>query len=177
MKTYEVRGREIYSDKGKHVASLDDAGNIVMMPGMSGPHAKAVKEYLDALRVEDVDTVEPSEENVTAAPTQNIAEVADVAPESGVADVVAAPESSSATDTAPVNIYVGAIAAQKCGVPAAAKKPLSREEWEISTIPESELPPFSPEYGVFTPGFEDFVRKNNLDEAHIAALVKRLTNK
>ena len=33
---YEQRGREIFSEKGKLVATIDDDGNPVMAPGMAG---------------------------------------------------------------------------------------------------------------------------------------------
>ncbi|MBQ6352030.1 MAG: hypothetical protein IJJ28_02030 [Lentisphaeria bacterium] len=43
---YTISGREIYSAKGKLVATLDDDGNPVMAPGMAGPHKRALEEFL-----------------------------------------------------------------------------------------------------------------------------------
>ena len=46
MDEYTIRGREIYSGRGKLVATLDDDGNPVMAPGMAGPHSAKVKAFL-----------------------------------------------------------------------------------------------------------------------------------
>ena len=51
------------------------------------------------------------------------------------------------------------------------------EEYSISTIPVDELPEFSREYGVNTPGFGEFVKRHNLTSLQVAALVKRLENR
>ena len=46
MEQYEIRGREVYSAKGKRVATITDDGNLVMAPGMAGAHKRAVEEFL-----------------------------------------------------------------------------------------------------------------------------------
>lgn len=43
---YRIEGNQIYSEKGKVVATLDGSGNPVMEPGMSGPHKRGVEEFL-----------------------------------------------------------------------------------------------------------------------------------
>ena len=53
MDEYTIRGREIYSAKGKLVATLSDDGIPVMAPGMAGPHSAKVKAWLGAERGAD----------------------------------------------------------------------------------------------------------------------------
>ena len=72
-------------------------------------------------------------------------------------------------------VFVGSIAAKPSGVPEKVPAVLSLAEWEISTIPAEQLPPFDPALGVCTPGFIDYVKRFNLNAQQIAALVKRLT--
>ena len=43
---YRIEGNQIYSEKGKVVATLDGSGNPGMEPGMSGPHKRGVEEFL-----------------------------------------------------------------------------------------------------------------------------------
>lgn len=43
---YRIEGNQIFSEKGKVVATLDGSGNPVMEPGMSGPHKRGVEEFL-----------------------------------------------------------------------------------------------------------------------------------
>ena len=71
---------------------------------------------------------------------------------------------------------MGKIPAAKAegGEPEAEKKPETLEEYSVSTIPESELPPFSKEYGVNTEGFREFVQKYRLTGSQVAALIRRL---
>lgn len=47
MSNYSIDGRNIISDKGRIVATLDSDGNPIMAPGMAGPHSKGVKEFLE----------------------------------------------------------------------------------------------------------------------------------
>lgn len=127
MSSYTMNGRQILSDKGKVVATLDADGNPVMEPGMAGPHSAGVKEFLA--------------DSGNNAPHQPAAE--QPAAESQTAEQ---PAAESSTD-----------------------------EWIISTIPESELPPFSKALGVYTPGFAEYVKAHKLTEPQVAALVKRLS--
>lgn len=126
---YAMNGRQIFSSKGKLVATLNDDGVPVMAPGMAGPHSAGVKKFL-----EEKGNPAVVKENLT---TEN---------------------------------------------PAPKQKELksdeveeSKESWEISTIPEDLLPPFSKQFGVNTPGFSEFVTKHQLSETQIELLIKRLS--
>lgn len=145
-KDYSIKGREIYSVKGKLVATLDDNGNPVMAPGMAGAHSKGVQEFLI----------------LTTKYTK------------GTKDFSPAPQG---TQEEKVTMYTGGNipAAKPEGTPETVVGKETVEEWEISTIPEDRLPPFSKEYGVNTPGFVEYVNKHRLSMPQVAALVKRLS--
>ena len=49
---YTMRGRDIYSPRGKLVATLDADGNPVWAPGMAGAHSKKLAEWLGEKRYE-----------------------------------------------------------------------------------------------------------------------------
>ena len=134
---YVLEGRQIFSGKGKLVATLNDDGVPVMAPGMAGPHSAGVRAFLEVLA--------EHEEIARAqkASAENFAEVVK--------------EKLTTED------------------PAQERKDYSKESWEISTIPEDLLPPFSKQFGVNTPGFMDYVKQHKLSEAQVAALVKRLS--
>lgn len=63
---------------------------------------------------------------------------------------------------------------EKLPAPSAVSAP-SVEEWEIETIPEELLPPFSKALGVNTPGFASFIGKYRLSPAQVGALIRRLS--
>jgi len=154
---YTISGREVYSARGKLVATLDDDGNPVMAPGMAGPHSRAVREFLAEGSPET-----PARSDLPDLPDEN------EQPET--------PEPEEGGTT----VYVGRIPAAPAagGAPAAPPpSPGSVEEYSISTIPDDALPPFSSEYGIFTPGFLDFCEKHKLSAPQRAALVARLQNK
>lgn len=154
---YTISGREVYSARGKLVATLDDDGNPVMAPGMAGPHSRAVREFLAEGSSET-----PARSDLPDLPDEN------EQPET--------PEPEEGGTT----VYVGRIPAARPagGAPAAPPpSPGSVEEYSISTIPDDALPPFSSEYGIFTPGFLDFCEKHKLSAPQRAALVARLQNK
>ena len=153
MMNYELKGREIYSEKGRLVATLDDDGNPVMAPGMAGPHTKGVREFLAVGNCNSPQEPEPPQES---EPPQD-------------------PEQTQEPEPPMSTVFVGSIAAKPSGVPEKVPAVLSRAEWEISTIPAEQLPPFDPALGVCTPGFIDYVKRFNLNAQQIAALVKRLT--
>jgi hypothetical protein len=158
---YTVRGREIYSARGKLVAKLDADGNPVMEPGMAGPHSAKVRAFLErqvqtALDFHEDDPT--AEENTEVEPAGPATEPA---------------EQEGAT------LYVGQIPAARAegGAPSAPKaEPETMDEYTISTIPEDSLPPFSCEYGVNTPGFMEFCDKHKLTAPQVAALIIRLQN-
>lgn len=138
MSEYTVKGRDIFSDRGKVVATITDDGGIVMAPGMAGAHKRAVEEFLARGAKEPPPPMPP------------FAEATEDRPEIEEADT--APETPKAEE----------------------KAEQSREEFLIETIPDDRLPPFSKALGVNTPGFAEFVEKNHLSAAQVAALVKRL---
>ena len=165
MMSYELRGREIYSEKGRLVATLDGDGNPVMAPGMAGPHTKGVREFLAVGNCNSPQEPEPPHEpeqtHEPASPQET--------------EPLHEPEPPQEPEPPMSTVFVGSIAAKPSGVPEKVPAVLSRAEWEISTIPAEQLPPFDPALGVCTPGFIDYVKRFNLNAQQIAALVKRLT--
>ena len=149
---YEQRGREIFSEKGKLVATIDDDGNPVMAPGMAGPHTKGVQEFLNREK-----TTEDSGIPESPAPVHE--EEKEVLPEEG---------------DGKTTLYVGSIPAEHTEEKERTSGAETREEWEICTIPEEQLPAFSKELGVNTPGFQEYALKHKLTGAQKAALVRRL---
>lgn len=165
MMNYELKGREIYSEKGRLVATLDDDGNPVMAPGMAGPHTKGVREFLAVGNCNSPQEPEPPqdpEQTQEPEPPQEPVPLHE-------------PEPPQEPEPPMSTVFVGSIAAKPSGVPEKVPAVLSRAEWEISTIPAEQLPPFDPALGVCTPGFIDYVKRFNLNAQQIAALVKRLT--
>lgn len=166
-KDYSIKGREIYSAKGKLVATLDADGNPVMELGMAGAHGKSVREFLGLA------TASPSMPNVAV---QNAVVKENLTTD----DQNIPPYNESSTENAledqgNVTMYIGSIPAAKPeGTPETVSKKETVEEWEISTIPEADLPPFSKEYGSETPGFMEYVKKHHLSIPQVEALVKRL---
>lgn len=138
MSKYFLQGNEIISEKGKKVATLNSDGNVVMAPGMAGPHSAGVKKFLEEKVKSALDFIE---------------------------DPAAVVKDNLTTEN-----------------PAPKQKELksdeveeSKESWEISTIPEDFLPPFSKALGCNTPGFAEYISKHKLTGPQVAALVKRLT--
>ena len=142
LSNYSMEGRQIFSDKGRLVATLNSEGIPVMAPGMAGAHSAGVQEFLNHFgenkpkAKDDIPETRAGEQVKLAAPAQQ------------------------AQDSEP------------------AKTDMSEAgtaDWEISTIPESSLPPFDKAQGVYTPGFQDFINKHSLTELQVAALIKRLS--
>lgn len=173
MNEYTISGREVYSAKGKLVATLDDDGNPVMVPGMAGPHRRNVEAFL-AAQEEPPRITEPPQSYTSKGRRGDEAEEPPKMPEyePPVTEENPAPAPEGGT-----NVYVGQIPARRAegGAPEETPRPPETlEEYSISTIPDDELPPFSKELGVNTPGFEGFVKLHKLTAPQIAALVKRL---
>lgn len=186
---YTMRGRDIYSSRGKLVATLDADGNPVWAPGMAGAHSKKLAEWLGEKRYEtrlrDASPRQGGERREesasSSAEASTYAEVtADETAGQGAREDEEPVVKEYLTTEGTTTVYVGQIpaAAAEGGEPEEEPKGEETvEEYSISTIPEEELPPFSREYGVNTPGFMDFVKKYKLNSAQVAALVKRLETK
>lgn len=149
---YEIRGKEIYSEKGRLVATLDGGGNPVMEAGMAGPHARGVREFLGSFAV-SAGTAEAKEEKIM--------------------------EAAEAVPAEKPTVFVGTIPAAKPlrGEEVHEEREMDADEWAVSTIPDEELPEFKPEFGVYTPEFRDYVKRHKLTEGQKAALVDRLAKK
>ena len=150
------------------MATLDDDGNPVMAPGMAGPHSAKVRAFLGR-------TTPDNTAEIPAAPEET-----PVVKENLTTDDPDVPEVEATEAEGRTNVFVGQIPARRAegGVPEETpRQPETLDEYSISTIPDDELPPFSKEYGVNTPGFEDFVKLHKLTGPQVAALVKRLEHK
>jgi hypothetical protein len=134
VSNYNLQGSEIFSDKGRLVATLDSNGNIVMAPGMAGPHSHGVREFVENLR-SAVGHIEQAENSVVK---ENL------------------------TTETPVGTLPG-------------MNEQTFEEWSVDTIAEEDLPPFSKELGINTPGFAEYIKQHNFNEPQTEALVKRLS--
>ena len=156
-KNYTISGSEIYSERGRLVAVLDGNGIPVMCPGMAGAHSRGVQEFL----AEKAGKAGSAGEAGEAGNTGNTG------------------NTEMAEDRGNTTVYVGTIPAAPAEgeLPEEFKKTESMEDWEVSTIPESNLPAFSAEYGVYTPGFLEYVSQHKLTALQVAALIRRLTKR
>ena len=148
---YELRENRVYTERGRLVATLDGDGNPVMETGMSGPHSRGVREFLGKMLEKKG---EPDE-----------------APE---------PEASpEIPETEEAGVYIGSIPASRAkrGAPFREERELNADEWSVSTIPEGELPEFAAEFGVYTPGFQEYIKRHGLTEGQQAALVARVSKR
>lgn len=148
---YELRGNRVYTERGRLVATLDGDGNPVMETGMSGPHSRGVREFLGKMPEKKG---EPEE-----------------APEPEVSPEI--PETEEA------GVYIGSIPASRAkrGAPFREERELNADEWSVSTIPEGELPEFDAEFGVYTPGFQEYIKRHGLTEGQQSALVARVSKR
>lgn len=147
---YELRGNRVYTERGRLVATLDGDGNPVMETGMAGPHSRGVREFLGKTPEMKADVEETRE--------------AEASPE--------IPEVEEA-------VYIGSIPAARAkrGAPFREERELNADEWSVSTIPEGELPEFDAEFGVYTPGFQEYIKRHGLTEGQQAALVARVSKR
>ena len=160
MDEYTIRGREIFSPKGKLVATLDDDGNPVMAPGMAGPHSRGVREFLADVEGRRSKVEGGDGENAgVRGPSQGAERGADAADrESDGSDKSDGARGAEGADT---------------GEPKPGNRKPETREATVEDIPEDRLPPFSPEFGTATPGFAEFVARHKLTPEQIGALVKR----
>ena len=190
MSDYIIRGREIYSAKGKCVATLDDNGNPVMAPGMAGAHSRGVQEFL-ILTTKDTILRRPGGAMEDREGTKDFSPAPQGTQEDGMEDPPSPGglwRASPATpDGASSVVPFGTMEDKMEDKQAAVASPVSAgvsatrpesdfsAEWEISTIPEDRLPPFSKALGVNTPGFPEYIARHKLTMPQVAALVKRLS--
>lgn len=82
-------------------------------------------------------------------------------------------------ETDEAGVYIGSIPASRAkrGAPFREERELNADEWSVSTIPEGELPEFDAEFGVYTPGFREYVKRHGLTEGQQAALVARVSKR
>ena len=153
---YQKNGNEIRSDRGVLVATLD-GDKLIMAPGKKS-----------------------QEEKVRAFLSESVAEGLTFAQEA-VAESGLAPSSSPAETESPETpgefkpkVFVGDVPIEHSEAPTQPEKPQTKEEWQVGTIPEDELPPFDPMLGVDTPGFQAYIEKYNLNETQKAALIRRI---
>lgn len=147
---YQKIGNEIRSARGVLIATLND-GVLTMAPGKKSQETK-VREFL---------AIDPE-----TAPASTIEETVSVA-EEAPADVPPPFEIGGQ------KIFVGDVPIAHVET-RTEEKPQTSEEWQVSTIPESELPPFDAQLGVNTPGFGEFVSKHKLNKEQVGALIKRI---
>ena len=154
MASYTLNGREVRTDKGKLVATLNEDGVPVMAPGMAGPHSRAVRAFL-------AEQTAPAPQPAPPPTTE-----ADSRPES--------PQQAEAEQEK--TVFVGEVslnrAAPSAPPPAPPETPAERI---IADIPADLLPPFSPKLGVNTPGFAEFVAEHHLTQKQVCALIDRIT--
>lgn len=169
MSSYMIKDRKVFTTRGKLVATLDDDGNPVMALGMAGPHTRGVREFLGF-------RYSVSEGTKQAAPE----EASDVKENLTTDDPEEVVKENLTTEQSGPKMYVGEPAAAKAdpGCPAQeAEREKTVDEFLVDGIPDDQLPDLSPEYGVYTPGFQEFVEINRLSPAQVAALINRINNK
>lgn len=161
MKYHKV-GNQIFSGRGKLVATLDSDGNPIMAQGMAGPHEKAVREFLSGnLNGSDAPVAELIPEVVGTEP--------EILPEPK--PDVSGTESEILPDPTLCTLFIGSIPAGNISHP---NDPSISLPAEIADIPEEFLPPFKKELGIHTPGFAEFCRKHSMTAEQTVALVRRM---
>ena len=172
---YELRGNRVYTERGRLVATLDGDGNPVMEMGMAGPHSRGVREFLGKTPEMKTDAEEPRESE--ASPEVFEAEEAEMKTDAAEPrESEASPEVFEAEEA---GVYIGSIPASRAkrGAPFREERELNADEWSVSTIPEGELPEFDAEFGVYTPGFQEYIKRHGLTEGQQAALVARVSKR
>ena len=160
---YQRNGNEIRNDRGTLVATITDGGGVVMAPGKKSQEEK-VRAFLN----------QAAEDGLSAA--------LEIAEESGLAPAAPPPEEKEVSDTTVImgqngRVYVGAVPIEHVEPPQEQQVPQTDAEWQVGTIPEEELPPFSPQLGTGTPGFQEYITKHNLNNEQVNALIRRICAK
>ena len=151
---YQKNGNEIRNERGTLVATMTDDGGIVMAPGKKSQEEK-VRAFLNQAVKEGLDAA------------LEIAEGSGLAPD---------PSPEAPAEDRP-RIYEGESRIEHVEPPPAKEGEQTEAEWQVGTIPEEELPPFRPELGTATPGFQEYVNKYKLNNEQVSALVKRICSK
>jgi len=162
---YTKNGNEIYSEKGKLVATLDADGNPVFAQGMAGAHYAGVHAFL----------AEQPKTAPDAPPPMPEIEEADGAPETEKPEPATAevkPESEGMTFYGP-----NASALPKAKAVKTAEAPATDAARIVADIPDAALPPWDPEHGKDTPGFRDWVKFHKMTPEQVFYLVRRLENR
>ena len=154
---YQKNGNEIRSERGVLVATLN-GDTLVMAPGKKSQETK-VRAYLNEL----------VEEGLTAA--------LEVAEESGLCNHRTDHEDAEEAETPgefKAKVFVGDIPIEHVNAAKQQDAPQTEAEWLVDSIPEEELPPYSAQMGVNTPGFGDYIKKHKLNKEQTEALIKRI---
>ena len=163
---YELKGNEIWTEKGKLAATLDGDGNPVFAPGMAGAHYAGVHAFL----------AQQPKTAPDAPPPMSEIEEADGAPEPEKPEPATAevnPESEDMTFYGP-----NASALPKPETPVKVNEaPATDAARIVADIPDAALPPWDPEHGKDTPGFAEWVKFHKMTPEQVFCLVRRLENR
>lgn len=159
---YNLEGGKFYYLKsGKHVATLDADNNVHFEPGMIGAHQRMLTQWMESNNLQYANLPSPGEAAIPVV----------------VPAVLAGPPPEKITEEPPT-VFIGDAPRPKS--PPAVEKDIevtTTEEWAIQTIPNDQLPPFSPELGVSTPGFKEYIKNKKLTQNQIVVLIARCERK
>ena len=164
---YQLKGNEIWTEKGKLAATLDGDGNVVMAPGMAGAHSAGVREFLASQSSTAPDAPPPMPEIEEKDPETEATDT----PPPATAEVT--PGEEGMTFYGPNASALPKPETPKTELPVDSV-PVAQI---VADIPEAALPPWDPEYGVNTPGFADWVKFHKMTPEQVVCLVRRLENR
>ena len=163
---YELKGNEIWTERGKLAATLDGDGNPVFAPGMAGAHYAGVRDFLAALP-----------KGTPAAPPP-MPELEEKEPESEKPEPAPAATAEVTPGSEGMTFYgPNASALPKPEAVKTAEAPATDAARIVADIPDAALPPWDPEHGRNTPGFAEWVKFHKMDREQVACLVRRLENR
>ena len=167
---YQKNGNEIVNERGAVIARLDVDGTLRMAAGKKSQEAK-VREFLNEA---EENGMKVAEEIVKESCLERSA----AAKEPSWDDVEAEARTLGCGSVLPKGkTYEGEVVLEHVEPGSMEEKPQTEAEWQIGTIPDDELPPFSAEHGTSTPGFREYVEKHNLNNEQVRALIKRICAK
>jgi len=150
---YQKNGNEIRSERGVLVATLN-GDTLVMAPGKKSQETK-VRAFLqenggaDSIPVEESGSCNNSTDHADAEEAETPGEFK-------------------------AKVFVGDIPIEHVNAAKQQDAPQTEAEWLVDSIPEEELPPYSAQMGVNTPGFGDYIKKHKLNKEQTEALIKRI---